>query len=105
MSIWCSAAGPEIRALDAGTGAANDHAEGDPVWVIDVATAGGHHDHIRLAVGDIAWERGIVVEALLSPEAARTLRDRLDAVLCTSAVPRTTKAPAGDAPGRGPGVG
>ncbi|MFF2383747.1 hypothetical protein [Streptomyces sp. NPDC058108] len=87
MSIWCSAAGPEILALDAGTGAANDHAEGDPVWVIDIATAGGHHDHIRLAIGDISWERGIVVEALLSPEAARLLRDRLDTALRLSAGP------------------
>lgn len=81
MSIWCSAAGPDILALDGGTEAANYRAEGAPTWVIDVATAGGFHDHIRLAVHDVNWERGVVVEALLSPEAARMLRDRLDAAL------------------------
>lgn len=81
MSIWCSTAGPDILALDGATEAAHDRAEGDPVWVIDVATAGGIHDHIRLAAHDVSWERGVVVEALLSPEAARLLRDRLDATL------------------------
>lgn len=81
MSIWCSAAGPDIVALDGGTQAANDRAEGDPVWVVDVATAGGFHDHIRLAVHDVEWERGVAVEALLSPQAARMLRDRLDLAL------------------------
>ncbi|MEV7034603.1 hypothetical protein AB0N99_30780 [Streptomyces sp. NPDC093272] len=81
MSIWCSVAGPDIVALDGGTEAANDHAEGVPVWVIDVATAGGHHDHIRLAAHDIDWERGVVIEALLSPESAQELRDRLDEAL------------------------
>ena len=67
--------------------AANDRAEGDPVWVIDVATAGGIHDHIRLAAHDVDWKRGVVMEALLSPEAARMLRDRLDSVLKPSAGP------------------
>lgn len=81
MSIWCSTAGPDLVALDGGTEAANDHAEGDPVWVIDVATAGGHHDHTRLAVHDVNWERGVVVEALLSPGVVRMLRDRLDEAL------------------------
>lgn len=81
MSIWCSVPGPDLVALDGGTEAANDRAEGDPVWVIDVATAGGHHDHTRLAVHDVDWERGVVVEALLSPEAVRMLRDRLNEVL------------------------
>ncbi|MGJ5831404.1 hypothetical protein [Streptomyces ossamyceticus] len=87
MSIWCSASGPDILALDGGTEAANYRAEGDPVWVIDVATAGGFHDHIRLAAHDVEWERGVVVEALLSPQAASALRDRLDAVLKRGAGP------------------
>lgn len=81
MSIWCSAAGPDIVALDGASQAANDRAQGDPMWVIDVATAGGFHDHIRLAAHDVGWERGVVMEALLSRDAAGMLRDRLDAVL------------------------
>lgn len=89
VSIWCSAAGPDIVALDGGTEAANYRAEGDPVWVVDVAIAGGFHDHTRLAVHDVDWERGVVVEALLSPEAVRMLRDRLDEVLRVTAATST----------------
>ncbi|WP_218105538.1 hypothetical protein [Streptomyces sp. Ncost-T10-10d] len=48
---------------------------GDPSISIDVATT-GLHDHIRLALFDDGE-----MEALLSPKAARTLRDRLDEAL------------------------
>lgn len=81
MSIWCSLDGPEITALNGSNAAANDRAEGEPVWWIDVATAGGFHDHIRIAIGDIDWERGVLVESLLSPASARLLRDRLNRAL------------------------
>ncbi|MFD5709467.1 hypothetical protein ACFWHW_03580 [Streptomyces pharetrae] len=75
MSIWSSVPGPDIVALDGSDDAANYRAEGEPTITVDVATT-GHHDHIRLALYD-----GADVEALLSREAARLLRDRLDQAL------------------------
>ncbi|MFE3903240.1 hypothetical protein ACFXPY_23740 [Streptomyces sp. NPDC059153] len=75
MSIWSSIPGPDIQALNGFNEAARYHAEGDPSISIDVATT-GFHDHIRLALFDDGE-----MEALLSPEAARTLRDRLDEAL------------------------
>lgn len=75
MSIWSSVPGPDILALDGSNDAATYRAEGTPTIAVDVATT-GHHDHIRLALYD-----GADVEALLSPDAARMLRDRLDAAL------------------------
>ena len=50
-----------------------------PTVGIDVAIADGYHDHIRLAVWDDV--RAVHVDAVLSPEAARRLRDMLDAAL------------------------
>ncbi|MFB7708076.1 hypothetical protein [Streptomyces sp. NPDC056105] len=76
MSIWASVPGPDILALNGTEDAANYHAEGEPVINIDVAT-NGLHDHIRLAL----FDGGADAEALLSPAAARMLRDRLSAVL------------------------
>ncbi|MGV9756910.1 hypothetical protein ACWDUC_13980 [Streptomyces tricolor] len=75
MSIWSSVPGPDILALDGSNDAAKYRAEGEPTIVVDVATT-GHHDHIRLCLYD-----GADVDALLSPEAARLLRDRLDQAL------------------------
>lgn len=75
MSIWSSVPGPDIVALDGSDDAANYRAEGKPTIAVDVATT-GHHDHIRLCLYD-----GADVEAVLSPTAARMLRDRLDAAL------------------------
>jgi hypothetical protein len=75
MSIWSSVPGPDILALDGADDAANYRAEGVPTIAVDVATT-GHHDHIRLSLYD-----GADVEALLSPEAASQLRDRLDQAL------------------------
>jgi hypothetical protein len=76
MSIWSSVPGPDILALNGDDDAANYQAEGKPTIHIDVATT-GHHDHIRLALFDGAPD----VDVLLSPDAARALRDRLDAAL------------------------
>ncbi|MFE2936392.1 MULTISPECIES: hypothetical protein [unclassified Streptomyces] len=75
MSIWSSVPGPDIQALNGRDEAARFHAEGDPTINIDVATT-GLHDHIRLALYDDGE-----MEALLSPEAARALRNRLDEAL------------------------
>ena len=80
MSIWSSIPGPDIVALDGTSEAANYRAEGVPTIAVDVATT-GHHDHIRLCLYD-----GADVEALLSPTAARVLRDRLDAALSAGPV-------------------
>ncbi|NEB79091.1 hypothetical protein G3I40_28300 [Streptomyces sp. SID14478] len=76
MSIWLRLPGPDILALDGADDAANYHAAGEPVINIDVAT-NGFHDHIRLAL----FDGGADAEALLSPAAARLLRDRLTAAL------------------------
>ncbi|MGW1410888.1 hypothetical protein [Streptomyces sp. NPDC002403] len=75
MSIRSSVPGPDIRALNGFDETARFRAEGDPTISIDAATT-GHHDHIRLALHDDGE-----MEALLSPEAARTLRDRIDEAL------------------------
>ncbi|WP_404974870.1 hypothetical protein [[Kitasatospora] papulosa] len=75
MSIWSTVPGPDIRALDGSTNAANYRAEGEPDVEIDVATT-GHHDHIRLSLSGCPD-----TDALLPPAAARLLRDRLDAAL------------------------
>ncbi|MFE7573061.1 hypothetical protein ACFU76_40080 [Streptomyces sp. NPDC057539] len=75
MSIWSSVSGDDILALNGDDKAANYRAEGAPTIAIDVATT-GHHDHIRLALSDDAD-----VTALLSPDAARALRDRLTQAL------------------------
>lgn len=75
MSIWSSVPGPDIQALNGDSQAANYRAEGELSITIDVATT-GHHDHIRLALFDDA-----ATDAILSPGAARDLRDRLDAAL------------------------
>jgi hypothetical protein len=80
MSIWSSVPGPDIVALDGSNSAANYRAEGTPTITVDVATT-GHHDHIRLCLYD-----GADVDALLSPTAARMLRDRLDAALIAGPV-------------------
>jgi hypothetical protein len=76
MSIWSSVPGPDILALNGDDDAANYRAEGTPTIHVDVATT-GHHDHIRLALFDGAPD----VDVLLSPDAARALRNRLDAAL------------------------
>ncbi|MGW2226807.1 hypothetical protein [Streptomyces formicae] len=76
MSIWSSIPGPDIVALNGDIPAANYRAEGEPSIQVDVATT-GHHDHIRLAL----FEGGVDVDALLSPEATRALRDRLSVAL------------------------
>lgn len=76
MSIWSSVPGPDICALNGDDDAANYRAEGEPAINIDVATT-RHHDHIRLAL----YDGGPDIDALLSPEAARLLRDRLDQAL------------------------
>lgn len=76
MSIWSSIPGPDILALDGSDEAANYRAEGTPTISVDVATT-GFHDHVRLAL----YDGGADVDALLSPAAARMLRDRLDAAL------------------------
>ncbi|MFR9794244.1 hypothetical protein ACL07V_37415 [Streptomyces sp. MB22_4] len=91
MSIWSSIGGPDILALNGSDEAANYRAEGTPTIGVDVATT-GHHDHIRLCLYD-----GADVEALLSPAAARMLRDRLDAALGTAPV-RPDEEPEGDGP-------
>lgn len=78
MSIWSSVVGEEIRALDGHDYNANMHARGEPTIAVDVATARSWHDHIRLALDDDA---SIEVCALLSPAAARQLRDRLNIAL------------------------
>ncbi|MBW8703732.1 hypothetical protein MBT84_29475 [Streptomyces sp. MBT84] len=80
MSTWASIPGPDILALDGSNRAANYRAEGEPTIVMDVATT-GHHNHIRVCLYD-----GADVEALLSPAAARMLRDRLDAALSAGPV-------------------
>ncbi len=78
MSIWASIDGPGVVALDGHTEAANYRAEGDPSIFIDVATT-GLHNHVRLAL----WKAGgpLDVCALLAPDAARALRDRLTKAL------------------------
>lgn len=76
MSIWSSVRGPDILALNGDDEAANYRAEGEPSIHVDIATT-GHHDHIRLSL----FEGGSDVDALLTPAAARLLRDRLDQVL------------------------
>lgn len=76
MSIWASIPGDDIRALNGADEAANYRAEGEPVIVIDVATT-GFHDHIRLSLFDGCPD----VDAVLSRDAARALRDRLSEVL------------------------
>lgn len=76
MSIWSSIPGPDIVALNGLDDPANYRAEGEPTITIDVATT-SHHDHIRLSL----FEGGADIDALLSPEAARLLRDRLDQAL------------------------
>ena len=78
MSIWVSIGEP-VMALNADDDDANYRAEGQPTVGIDVAIADGYHDHIRLAVWDDV--RAVHVDAVLSPEAARRLRDMLDAAL------------------------
>jgi hypothetical protein len=78
MSIWNSINEP-VQALNADDDAANYRAEGEPTVGIDVAIALGYHDHIRLAVWDD--QRAVHIDAVLSPEAARRLRDMLDAAL------------------------
>lgn len=78
MSIWSSVPGPDILALNGADEAANYRAEGEPAVHVDVATT-GHHGHIRLAL----FDGGVDVDALLSPTAARLLRDRLDQALAT----------------------
>lgn len=76
MSIWASIPGDGIVALDGHDDAANYRAEGEPSIAVDVATT-GHHDHIQLALyGD-----GPDACAVLSPDAARALRDRLTQAL------------------------
>ncbi|WP_433415056.1 hypothetical protein ACQP1V_36320 [Microtetraspora malaysiensis] len=76
MSIWSSVPGRDILALDGHSEAANYRAEGEANIEIDVATTNAH-DHIRLAL----WGGCPDVCALLSPETARQLRDRLSAAL------------------------
>ncbi|MEV0035489.1 hypothetical protein [Streptomyces sp. NPDC050804] len=76
MSIWSSIGTDDIQALNGDDAAANYRAEGEPTIAIDVATT-GHHDHIRLALYDGCPD----VTALLSPDAARALRDRLTSAL------------------------
>ncbi|WP_420034690.1 hypothetical protein ACN2WE_21420 [Streptomyces sp. cg28] len=84
MSIWSSVAGPEIRALNGAHDEAKYRAEGEPSIQLDVATT-GHHDHIRLSL----FEGGADVDALLSPDAARSLCDLLDAALGEGEEPRS----------------
>ncbi|QKW06272.1 hypothetical protein HUT18_07515 [Streptomyces sp. NA04227] len=76
MSIWSSVDGPDIQALNGAPDVANFHAEGEPTITIDVATT-RFHDHIRLALYDGCPN----VDALLSPAAARALRDSLTKAL------------------------
>ena len=77
MSIWNSISEP-VRALNADDDDANYRAEGRPTIGVDVAIT-DYHDHIRLAVWDD--EHATHVDAILSPEAARAVRDMLDAAL------------------------
>jgi Holliday junction resolvase RusA-like endonuclease len=81
MSIWSSVPGPEITALDGHDDRANYRAEGNPSLNIDVATT-SFHDHIRISVW--ASDDAPDVCAVLSPRAARNLRDALDAALVTA---------------------
>ena len=76
MSVWSSLSGPDILALNGADPAANYRAEGEPTINVDVART-GLHNHIRLAL----FDGGVDVDALLSPAAARQLRDRLSAAL------------------------
>ena len=76
MSIWSSIPGAAVLALNGADHDANYAAEGEPLIEVDVATT-GHHDHVRLSL----CEGGVDVDALLSPDAACALRDRLDAAL------------------------
>jgi hypothetical protein len=76
MSIWSSLPGPDIVALNGQDEPANYRAEGEPTIAIDVATT-SFHDHIRLAL----YDGCPATDALLTPDAARALRDRLDAAL------------------------
>jgi hypothetical protein len=77
MSIWNSIDEP-VQALNADDDDANYRAEGEPSVGVDVAIT-TYHDHIRLAVWDEG--RAVHVDAVLSPDAARRLRDMLDAAL------------------------
>jgi hypothetical protein len=88
MSIWSSIPGPDILALNGSDNAANYRAEGVPEITIDVATT-RHHDHIRLSLFN-----SLDVDALLSPEAAQTLHDRLGAALATHEPTRPREEPA-----------
>ena len=75
MSIWSSAAGDPVTALNGDQEAANYRAEGEPTLEVDVATAASWHDHIRLAI----WGDGKDATALLSPDSAREIAKRLEA--------------------------
>lgn len=78
MSIWSSIdqEGERVMALNGDDEAAHYRGEGEPTISIDVATT--FHDHIRLSLQD---DKSIDLWALLSPESARLLRDRLDKAL------------------------
>ncbi|MFE4176895.1 hypothetical protein ACFRR7_33455 [Streptomyces sp. NPDC056909] len=76
MNIWSSVSGDDVLALNGADETANYRAEGEPTIAIDVATT-GHHDRIRLALYDGCPD----VTALLSPDAARTLRNQLTEAL------------------------
>lgn len=80
MSIWSSLTLGDVKALNGNDEGANYRAEGEPSIVIDIATAAPWHDHIRLGLLD--FPTGAVnVDALLSPEMARKLRDTIDEAL------------------------
>lgn len=81
MSIWVSAAGPDIKALENDCDTANYDGDGPRYILVDVATTGAH-DLIRLLLID---ERGgraagtLDVAALLDADAAGVLGARLTA--------------------------
>ena len=76
MSIWISMGDP-VEALNGDDDDANYKAEGQPTVGVDVAITVGYHDNVRLAVWDN--QRAIHIDAILSPAAARQVRDMLDA--------------------------
>lgn len=81
MSIWSSISGPIILALNGHDEAANYRAEGMPDIAVNVAVTTSH-DHIQLGLWDYyGTGEPIDVQAVLSPEAATMLRDRLTEAL------------------------
>jgi hypothetical protein len=89
MSIWSSVSGQQVVALDGHEGDANYRAEGDPTYTVDVATARPWHDHIRLGVD----ADHVDVCALLSPDNARALRDKLTEALAFLAAEHPSCSP------------